>query len=158
MSSRVNLGSGEWDLRSQTWDFTVRGIMAKTPVQYSDDIAQQLLRLIAGGMSLRKACEQPGMPCRDAWATWRHERPELDAQYARARVERANVRADEIIDIADDEDIPVESRKVRIDARKWEASKLDRHTYGDKAQVEHSGKVTLDSIIAETIAQKPKAD
>ncbi len=152
--------SGERDLRSQFWDVTVRSIMAKTPVQYSDDIARKLLRLIAEGMSLRKACEQPGMPCRDAWATWRHERPELDAQYARARAERANARADEIIEIADDEEIPVESRKVRIDARKWEASKLDRHTYGERSAVDVTGKLSLDSVIAETLAKNapPKAD
>jgi len=70
----------------------------------------------------------------------------LRAQYAQARADRASARADEIIDIADDEAIPVESRKVRIDARKWEASKLDRAVYGDRQQVEHSGGVSLNVV------------
>lgn len=113
---------------------------------YSPEIAQALLALIAGGMSLRKACEQPGMPSREAWGEWRVKYPELVDQYARARAERAAARADEIIEIADDEDIPVESRKVRIDARKWEASKLDRAVYGDRQQVEHSGGVSLNVV------------
>ena len=120
--------------------------MAADPVRYSPEVAQALLELIAGGMSLRKACAQDGMPSPPNFRAWRLEREELQTQYARARAERAQHRADEIIEIADDEEIPVESRKVRIDARKWEASKLDRANYGDRQQVEHSGGVRLDVV------------
>jgi len=126
---------------------------------YSPEIAQELLNHIAGGMSLRKACDQPRMPSREAWGEWRVKYPELVDQYARARAERAAARADEIIEIADDEDIPVESRKVRIDARKWEASKLDRANYGDRQQVEHSGGVRLDVVTGVPEPDpKPSAD
>lgn len=116
------------------------------PSTYTPETAALLLERIADGLSLRKVCEMEGMPDRSTWRRWMREHEELRAQYAQARADRASARADEILDIADDEDIPVESRKVRIDARKWEASKLDRANYGDRQQVEHSGGVSLNVV------------
>ncbi len=110
-------------------------------IRYSDAIAAELLRRIADGASLRNVCSQDDMPTKETWRQWLREHAELPAQYARAREARAQERADEIIAIADDETIPVESRKVRIDARKWEASKLDRANYGDRQHIEHSGAI-----------------
>lgn len=127
------------------------------PSTYTPETAALLLEHIADGLSLRKVCEMEGMPDRSTWRRWMREHEELRAQYAQARADRASARADEILDIADDEDIPVESRKVRIDARKWEASKLDRAVYGDRQQVEHSASESLGAIIARSFAP-PKAD
>lgn len=110
-------------------------------IRYSDATAAELLRRIADGASLRNVCSQDDMPTRETWRQWLREHTELPDQYARARAARAQERADEIIAIADDETIPVESRKVRIDARKWEASKLDRANYGDRQHIEHSGAI-----------------
>jgi type III secretion system FlhB-like substrate exporter len=110
-------------------------------IRYSDALAAELLRRIADGASLRTVCSQEDMPTRETWRQWQREHPELPDQYARARAARAQERADEIVAIADDETIPVESRKVRIDARKWEASKLDRANYGDRQHIEHSGAI-----------------
>lgn len=86
-------------------------------------------------------------------------------RYARAREEQADLLADEIIAIADDgnkdtkiiigkngELIEVENTEwtkrsqLRIDARKWIASKLKPKKYGDKIQTEHSGEMTLKQI------------
>ncbi len=58
------------------------------------------------------------------------------ARYARARGEQADFYADEIITIADTEPDAAIAR-VRIDARKWAASKLRPKVYGDKVQ--HGG-------------------
>lgn len=123
-------------------------------VQYSPEVVAELLDRIADGASLRTVCAQDDMPSRQSWRRWMREHPELRDQYAHARADRASARADEIVEIADDEDIPVESRKVRIDARKWEASKLDRPTYGDRQQVEHSGSLSLGDAIARTAARR----
>ena len=123
-------------------------------VQYSPEVVAELLDRIADGASLRTVCAQDDMPSRQSWRRWMREHPELRDQYAHARADRASARADEIVEIADDEDIPVESRKVRIDARKWEASKLDRASYGDRQQVEHSGSLSLGDAIARTAARR----
>lgn len=75
--------------------------------------------------------------------------------YARARQERADLLADEIVDIADEDCTVVEvedgvttvgistalvnRNKLRVDARKWVASKLKPRVYGDKLEL--SGEV-----------------
>lgn len=85
-------------------------------------------------------------------------------KYARAREQQADKLADEIVSIADevsiitrtDDDgaveltldaVAVARNRLRIDARKWVASKLKPKKYGDKIEHEHGGKV---SIIAST--------
>lgn len=79
--------------------------------------------------------------------------------YARARQERADLLADEIVDIADEEcttvkaskhgsaddgegetevvfdAVAVARNKLRVDARKWVASKLKPRVYGDKLEL-----------------------
>lgn len=79
------------------------------------------------------------------------------AQYARARELQADVLAEEIIDIADEDpavrletqrnggetmvidSAAVAHQRLRVDARKWFASKVAPKRYGDKLDVEHSG-------------------
>jgi hypothetical protein len=51
----------------------------------------------------------------------------------------ADFRADEIIEIADDSQFPPDDRRVRIDARKWAAAKLNPRLYSDRVQQQHSG-------------------
>ena len=84
---------------------------------------------------------------------WLSEDKELSDKYARAKEAQADFMADEMLDIADDgrndwmtrtgrdgEDYEVINKeviqrsKVRIDTRKWLASKLKPKKYGDKVQ------------------------
>ena len=55
-------------------------------------------------------------------------------QYARARDQQAATYADDIVNIADTEQDPNKAR-VRIDARKWHASKLAPKKYGEKLEL-----------------------
>ena len=61
------------------------------------------------------------------------------SQYARARERQAEVRAEENVDISDNDPHPVRAR-IRVDARKWVASKLLRKVYGDRQVTELMGK------------------
>jgi hypothetical protein len=65
------------------------------------------------------------------------------AAYTRARADQADTIADQIMDIADTEPDPNRA-KVRIDARKWIASKLKPQKYGEKLDIsgEISNKIT----------------
>ena len=69
------------------------------------------------------------------------EHEEFREQYAHAREVQAEVRADEIVDIADategGSNEAVQSARLRVDSRKWIASKLLPKKYGDKIQ--HTG-------------------
>ena len=89
---------------------------------------------IAEGQSLRAICEQDDMPDKETIRRWLSgdKEGELCAQYARAREEQADFYADDIIAIADDTGRTPEDRRVKIDARKWVASKLKPKRYGDK--------------------------
>jgi len=67
-------------------------------------------------------------------------------QYAMAREVQAETMADEIVTIADGSGLGVEERvalsardRLRVDSRKWVASKLLPKKYGDKIQQEVTG-------------------
>lgn len=95
---------------------------------------------IAEGKSLRSICEADDMPSAETIRVWLLDDAQFSAQYARAREEQADYYADEIIEIADTEDDPNKAR-VRIDARKWKASKMQPKKYGDKIDLNHSGTI-----------------
>ncbi len=96
------------------------------------------------------------------WLDGRHA--EFTEQYVRAREAQADKMAEEILSIADedctmvradkhgsrDEDgqgntevvfdaTAVARNRLRVDARKWLASKMAPKKYGDKIQAEHTG-------------------
>jgi hypothetical protein len=105
---------------------------------------------------LRGICAGDEMPNKSTVFRWLAARKEFSDQYARAREEQAETLADEIVEIADDDpgvisrgegdrvEVSVDSaavahQRLRIDARKWVASKLKPKKYGDKVSQEISG-------------------
>lgn len=126
-------------------------------------MAAKLCGLIADGMSLRKVCELPGMPSTSMVMRWLadEERAEFREQYACAREAQADYLAEQMLDIADEECTMVRASKhggdddgqvevlfdatavarnrLRVDTRKWLASKMAPKKYGDKITAEHTG-------------------
>jgi hypothetical protein len=98
---------------------------------------------LAQGKSLRSICQGPEMPNIATVMRWVDEDDTLRAQYAHARERGIDAMAEATLDIADDLTEDANSRRVRIDARKWFASKLLPKKYGDKLDVEHAGNVTV---------------
>lgn len=108
------------------------------PSTYSADAAAKICAQLTEGMSLRKICAQDGFPDAATVFRWLGKHEEFREQYALARAAQADTYADEIVDIADSEGDPAKAR-VRVDARKWVASKLKPKAYGDKVLAEHTG-------------------
>lgn len=108
-------------------------------MEFNQDTANAILERIANGESLRNIAKDDGFPSRPTIYGWLSSNKDFADQYARAREEQADSYADEIAAIADDESIPPDSRRIRIDARKWVACKLKPKKYGDKVQAELSG-------------------
>jgi hypothetical protein len=94
------------------------------------------------------------MPSKTTVFKWLGANAVFADQYARAREAQADTLADEITDIADDgsrdyaaseDGRPVVDHdhiarsRLRIDARKWIASKLKPKKYGDKIENTHVG-------------------
>lgn len=94
----------------------------------------RICRELADGLSLKAICDADDMPSRETVYQWLHDDKAFSDSYARAREEQADHYADDIIEIADTEPDPQKAR-VRIDARKWVASKLKPGKYGDKVTV-----------------------
>lgn len=97
------------------------------------------------------------MPGRATVLRWLRDHEEFRAQYEMARMEQADVLADEIIEIADQspghtehgtDSGAVQHQRLRVDARKWVASKLKPKVYGDKQAIEHSGGFKLEQLLA----------
>lgn len=111
----------------------------KRPLAPTPELIAEILGRIAEGQALRRICTEPHAPSIGTFYAWMARDAELAERYVRAREDQAETLADEIAEIADDETLPSDSRRIRIDARKWIAAKLKPKRYGEKIQAEHSG-------------------
>ncbi len=125
------------------------------PTDYCEAMSLKICAQLSMGRSLRKTCEMDGMPSVLTVLTWLNRHPEFLAQYERAKAECADTYADDIVDIADDAmniKTPhlVQAARLRVDARKWIASKLKPKKYGERVHTEVSGTMSLEQIVATT--------
>lgn len=115
-------------------------------VEFTQDMFDAICERISGGESLRSVCRDKSYPSRQTFLKWVANDPELADQYARARDAQTEALVDELIDIADDRagDFDEEGNidhdaiaraKLRIDTRKWIASKMLPKKYGEKIAI-----------------------
>lgn len=137
------------------------------PTEYTPEMGELMFIGLAAGKSLREVCADEQMP--DPATIYRWLASEDDAykgfreQYTRARDAQADFYADEILEISDDgrndwmerrseaekgagvetgwvlNGEHVQRSRLRVDSRKWVASKLKPKKYGDKLATEISG-------------------
>jgi len=84
------------------------------------------------GVSLRKLCKGKEFPNASTVYVWLDRFPSFAEQYARAREAATEDMLEEILEIADDPQIEVQDKRVRIDTRKWAMGKLKPKKYGEK--------------------------
>ena len=116
------------------------------PSLFTDDLAAEICRQIAGGTSLRAVCSQPGMPHRDTVHVWLAADRTFADHYARAREAQADHLAAEVIEITDaplpDDPqaayVELGHRKLKADARRWYAGKLAPKKYGTPSDAPRS--------------------
>lgn len=134
-------------------------------MKYTATLGELICSLLAEGQSLRKICAIDTMPRVSTVMNWlakgAAKTKPYDSfleQYTGAREAQAQIYADEIIDISDDatqDDLFndegkrvlnaewVARSKLRVDARKWIASKLLPKKYGEKVTQEITGSLAL---------------
>lgn len=124
------------------------------PSDFSQEIADKLCEGLIEGKSLREICKADDMPSTSTVCRWLGKHEEFREQYAHARTAQADALFDEILEIADDGSNDYVARKgeegeetervdhdhiarsrLRVDARKWMASKLQPKKYGDKLEL-----------------------
>jgi hypothetical protein len=120
------------------------------PTDYSLALVSQICSRLADGESLKSICLAENMPDKSSIYLWLATHAEFSDMYARAKSDCADTLADEILDISDDgsndwmernaKDNPgwlangehIQRSRLRVDTRKWIASKLKPKKYGDK--------------------------
>lgn len=127
------------------------------PTLRTPENAETICEQIASGKSARVACEKAGISQTMLWV-WLKEDADFRGHYTRAREVQADFYADEIIEISDDgrndtyTDFEGEVRanaevvarsKLRVDSRKWYASKLAPKKYSERQQVDVDMSVTV---------------
>lgn len=133
---------------------------AGRPSDYTPELAAEICAELAQGYSLRTVCKPDERPSVVTVFNWMRKFPEFVKQYEKAKEEAADALAEEILDIADDgtndwmeklgkDEQPigwqingehVQRSRLRVDSRKWIASKLKPKKYGERSTTELTGK------------------
>ena len=123
------------------------------PSIYTPELADLICKRVATNpVGLPTICKMfPELPSYDTIRVWRWDKPGFSAKYAEAKRFQAELMAESIEDIIDEtlqysyEDGEGVTRldsgilghaRLRVDSRRWHASKLAPKIYGDKQQTE----------------------
>jgi hypothetical protein len=127
------------------------------PSMLTKELADYICGELSAGKSLSSICRIEGMPHQDTVWRWIRESKEFRDQYDRAKEESADALVDEMLSIADDgrndymeqfdadgisigwklNGEHVQRSRLRLDVRKWAASKLKPKRYGDRLDMNH---------------------
>jgi hypothetical protein len=129
------------------------------PTIYSEELIDTICERLATGESLRSVCRDDEMPAMASVFKWLRENRSFSEQYAKAKEESADALVEDMLDIADNQagqEVEIDGKlvsvkdgpsvahaRLRVDTRKWAASKLKPKKYGDKITQEHQGSVSL---------------
>lgn len=134
------------------------------PTDYNEEIANEICEAVAtSSLGLTKLCEiNPHFPARDTIYRWRWRYPMFSDKFNEAKKCQAELGAEEMLEIADDaindymENVDdnkkvgytfkgenVQRSKLRVETRKWIASKLLPKAYGTNMQEQVNESVTL---------------
>lgn len=102
------------------------------PTTFTEEVATLILDRIAQGEALNAICREPDMPTKLTIYRWLDQSAELQNRYVRATELRVDHWSEDILTIADDEKIGADSRRLRVDTRKWLMSKVQPKKYGDR--------------------------
>ena len=136
------------------------------PSTYDPEIAEEICNRLADGESLRAICRDLHMPPESTVRGWYVDDVQgFAAHYARARDMGLESMAEGLTEISDDgsndwvetndPDNPgyklngehVQRSKLRVDTRKWLLSKMAPKKYGDKQDINLTGKVDVAATI-----------
>ncbi len=118
------------------------------PSKYKQSLIEEILLRYSNGESLTKICKDKHMPKRNTIYRWRLHYPEFGDAYLLAQEQHVDAVIDEAGIIVDSEPDPQRAR-VRVDYRKWLASRLNRDKYGDRLEVQHKHALDITPILLE---------
>ena len=122
---------------------------AGRPTTHTDELADEICERVSLGSNLNRICDEAEMPAQSTVYKWLLEHTKFSEKYARARATRADTRSDRIDDYCRDVvsgTLEPNAAKVIIDAEKWQAGREAPRRYGDKLDLNHSGKLEVTEI------------
>lgn len=144
------------------------------PSIYTEELANRICHLVAiNPIGLPKLCAKyDELPDPDTIRSWRWSKPQFSAKYNEAKRFQSEIMAESIEDISDEvvekmyEDEEGVTRvdsgivslaKLKVDSRKWTASKLAPKIYGDRQIIEQTT-AENETLKAELAALKKELD
>jgi hypothetical protein len=124
------------------------------PSSFTQELADEICDRIAKGETLRSIITSDNMPERRTIYSWLEANESFQHQYAHARSQQADHYFEQIIDESfSSHDAQI--GRLRVDALKWVASKMQPKKYGDKLEIETKGDsaVTIQFAIPERRAE-----
>jgi len=116
---------------------------------FNQDMFDVICKRLADGESLRAICRTEGMPPVSTVRLWA-AREDNAAQYTMARDAGMEALCDELLEITDApiartpegklDSADVQHRRIKVDTRKWLMSKIAPKRYGDRLNMELTGK------------------
>jgi hypothetical protein len=144
------------------------------PTKFNQELADLICHRIATHpWGLKKICNfYDDMPKDTTILEWRMKYDKFSSQYAKAKLAQADALAEDCLNIADDDsgDVKINNdgfevfngefaarSRIRIDTRKWLASKLLPKQYGDKLVLEQKTEEN-EKLKAELLELRAKLD
>lgn len=130
--------------------------------QATKDRVRAAIEAIANGDTIKSALANERLSVWQLHQTISGDR-ELALAYVRAQEIRADLLADQIIDIADDDERDPHRARNQIQARQWIASKHNSKRYGDRIDLNVTQTIDVSATLSEarsrliTIDHEPEA-
>lgn len=141
---------------------------------YTEELADRICHALAasekGLRGTLKALseEHNDIPSMATVYEWARNNAQFSNKFADAKNQQLQTMAEDIVDIAERDDLDPNDKRIRIDTRKWLLSKLMHKTYGDKLDVTSGGEALaapahlidqrVQSIIMQAAARKRAGD
>ena len=107
------------------------------PTKFTEELGDEICGMVMAGMPLVRICELEHMPEPRTVYRWFREHELFCQNYTMAKEDQADYFVEDILQIADmakPDDVQV--ARLRVDTRKWAASKYKPKKYGDKIQTD----------------------
>ena len=127
------------------------------PTAYTPELGDLICEGIADKIPLARLCkETEELPSARTVYSWLRTNPEFLQNYEWAKEDQADYLAEDCLGIADDPLLEPADKRIRVDTRKWLASKFKVKKYGDKITTEHAGNIGVTSLTDEELDIKIK--
>jgi len=147
---------------------------AGRPLEYTQEMGDHICELVSStGYGLLKLTQlYPELPDKITINRWRHRLPAFRTQYAQAKLEQADLLAEECLEIADDSTFDTITKynkdgseydacntewiarsRLRVDTRKWLASKLLPKQYGQHADEKETEDKSVVAMLIDKLAE-----